>query len=834
MARFYFYIFLILAGLAMSPGAGDAASENEDAAPRVERIRLGPHPSATRLLIDLSGPVDYQVKTDPANKTVTLTFPGAVLDASIRSRSYQDKNLASLRVEPSSGAPRVTLGLQAQDTVFSHFIDGKTFQVVIDLKPPGAEPAVKPAPVAAPKPVPAKAADKREPRNRKARIAGLSEEQLSGINKKDDDEKTRHGHTDYLKALKKYQAHDYPGAIERLEAFWEKHPKSKYAPEVLYLIAESRYQAAHLEANPVYDRALDAYKFALRQFPGSRFARHAQYKIAQIYNEIGYTIEAKALYEEVLRKNAADPYNQARQIDLASMLMSKGKYVEAYDAYQDVLKNAPKNIAAREAIFTIARHHYDEGNFPRALKIYEEGARRWPSQLNEQPEIHFYMGEIYFSNANYPKARSALYQLVNLAPEDPRAHRALNIIGDSYLIEKQDMKALSVFDESARRKTQSSEGRYALIRMADIGVRSPNLPVKDHLVDATAYRNPFKTYQQVAGQTEDLGTLAEITLSRGNSFLEQQSYLKALEEFKKLLPLGPDSEHYPRARERIRETLKLLVDKYSNQGGALPVLYSYSDFMGLSLGEVKDRKTLLQIGEAYQAIGLYPEALNFYERVKLKDPKGVFSDRILINLGEIHLERKDYKEVEAVARAFLKQYPASPRAPEALKILGKAYWGQKRLREAVDTFESILKRRVKDPSEVHFLLAEAHSALGQLDKAALQYKKAIGAFDPDVRTIPAYIRDSYYQLGSTYHRSGQYSEAVKALDQARKLFPEHSQKPWADYLIADSHEKQKNTRSLTRELKRMADSEEGDDLMRQAAENKLKVLDWEKNIKTRL
>jgi tetratricopeptide (TPR) repeat protein len=840
MKRFAFYIVPLLAGwIAASPGHGaDPATE---APARVESVRLGPHPSDTRLLIALSRPVDYQVKADLPNKKITFIFPGAVLDASIEPRTYRDKSLAFLAVERIAKAPKVTVGLQSASTRFFHYLDAKTSQVVVDLKPPGAAkasaaataaPTIAPAP--APPKAPAKATLPPRSRTRTTRIAGLSDKQISGLSKRKDDENIRHGQADYLKALKQFQARNYSKAAELFDDFRKKHPASRHQPEVLYLKAESLYQAARLEANPVYDSALDAYKFALRESPGSRFARHAQYKIAQIYNEIGYTIEAKALYEAILKKNADDPYNQARQIDLASMLMSKGKYDEAYEAYQMILRDAPKNLAARDAIFTIARHYYDAGNFSRALKIYQEGAARWPSQLNEQPEIHFYMGQIHFSREDYSSARLSLYQLANLAPEDPRAHRALNLIGDSYLIENQDLKALSVFDESARRKPKSAEGRYALIRMADIGVRSPNLPVKDYLVDATAYHNPFKTYQTISTQAGDVDTLAEITLSRGNSYLEQQSYLKALEEFKKLLPLGRDSEHYPRARTRIIETLKLLVDKYSNQGGALPILYSYSDFVSLSLGDLTDTKTLLQIGEAYQAIGIFPEALNFYERVKLKDPKNVYSDRIFLNLGEIYLERKNFKDVETVAKAFLKKFPNNPRAAEAMKILGKAYWGQKKLTEAVVTFQGILKKHPKDTAEVHYLLAEANHALNRNDKAIREYQRSIDAFDPDVRTIPAYISNAYYKLGATYHEAGKYPLAIKALDRARKLFPENAQKPWADYLIADSHEQMKNTRGLTRELKRLADSDTSDDLMKQAAENKLKVLDWEKNIKTRL
>ena len=245
------------------------------------------------------------------------------------------------------------------------------------------------------------------------------------------------------------------------------------------------------------------------------------------------------------------------------------------------------------------------------------------------------MAEIYFSNKQYEKARKHFFKLLNLDPASKNAHKALNRIGDSYMVEGKYQHALSVFDESGKRKRvklddegkpifdeqknkiweDSAETQYGKIRMADIGVRSPRLKTQDMVFDVGSYYKPFKTFDKIFVEARNVEILAEVTLSRGIAYLLEQNYLKAINQFKRLLPLGPESQFFQEADRYIRQALIALIDKYAKQDGTLPILYSYSDFASLPIGDINNAQTLLQIGEAYQAIGMFAEAVIFYEEV---------------------------------------------------------------------------------------------------------------------------------------------------------------------------------------------------------------------------
>ncbi len=811
--------------------------------PQVEKVRIGPHPEYTRIIVQLSEPAKYDVEANFIRKRITLKLNRVRVNPAVRSRTFKDRNLEKINVRTGKGTLDIVFHLKSTNTRFFHFLDAEKARIVVDLKAekkpviqteignsgsglqtPGPERTAKRFP---PQPQPAES-------GRKATVAGMTPAKLRALNRQNVEDRLVSGLDEYQAALKTYQDRNYPEAVKLFGEFMDRFPDSKYLDHIVYLNAEAKFQIAFREPNPIYEDALDAYKKAIRQFPKSPFAAHATDKIAFIFSEMGFILEAKTIYENVLKEEPDSPYTPSRKTSLASMMLKEGRYEDAHTAFKRLLVKSPKNIEARDAIFQIADHYYEVDNPERALEIYEDGERRWPSELNNKPQIHFNMGDIYYRQKRYGPAREHFYSLINLVPAHPQAHRALNLIGDSYLIERQYLNALAVFDESAKRNPESAAAQYGKIRMADIGILDPRLKVQEVIYDSSPYYQPFETYEAVLRQAKDVDILAEATLSRGVAHLKEQSYLKALTEFKKLLPMGPDTTFHMRAKKYIKQTLVFLVDKYSRQGGVLPILYSYSDFVSLSLGEVNNTKTLLQIGEAYQAIGMYPQALKFYERIREMDSRKLYRDRIFLNLGQIHLEQKNFKEAELIAKSFTKNYPQSPRLPEAMKLLAQSHAGRQQFKKALRVYQQLALKEKGGAHETQYLIAETHYSLNDLPKAVRHYLKAIGSFDRTIKIVPDHIRRSYYRMGIALFQMKRYAQASRALESARNLFPEHPLRDWADYLLADIYQQLKDTPKLNAKLNTLIQSGETDALIKQAAESKLRVLNWEKEFKESL
>jgi len=851
-------IFALLFTQSFSVSDISAQEEAFRSGPILKTVKIGPHPVYTRILIDLTEPVLYKVDANFSEKRIVLTLPETQSGPRVRGKAFNDKNLEQFTVSSRAGKIKVSFILKQSNTRFFHSMNPEKPQIIIDLKgetKPILKAKIGGLPSSASGGKAQKDINKKKGRDnsipsKRVRLAGFTPNKIRDLVSNDEQEKVENGWEDYQKALKEFQGQNYPSAAKVLQEFADKFPQSKYLGQILYLKAESEYRKTFKELNPNYDKALAAYQVAMRKAPKSKFYDHALLKVATIYDDIGYRLEARTLYGQGIKSEKKSLYNQTRENSLAAMLMKEERFKEAFDAFQLILKKDPKNIDAKAGIFEIANRFFEKNDYKQALGIYETGAKRWPGELNEKPEINFKMAEIYFSQEKYDKARKHYFNLLNLDPTSEKAHKALNKIGDTYLLQGSYQNALAVFDESSKKrvdkldgegkpvldkeenviKEDSADTQYGRIRMADIGIRSPRLKVNDIVFDVSYYYKPFPTYEKISQEAKSVEILAEVTLSRGIAYLLEQNYLKAIDEFKKLFPLGPESRYSQEAERFVKQALIALVDKYSKQKGMLPILYSYSDFVSLPIKNIKNAKTLLQVGEAYQAIGMFPEAVKFYEKVKVLDSEKTYRDRIFLNLGQIHLEEKSFDEAIMVGRSFVKNFPRSKRLNEAKKLLAQAHEGNGNLFGALTMYEELLGLS-KNKAEIHYLIAEVKTEMKKYAEAAQSYQNAIAEYDRKERVIPDYIQKSYYHLGTSLFKINRFKAAVAAFQSAKELFPENPLKEWADYLLIESYEQQGDIEKSKDGINKLVEAQNADPILKRAAQSSANIQEWEKQLK---
>ncbi|MDH5762207.1 MAG: tetratricopeptide repeat protein [Nitrospinota bacterium] len=812
--------------------ASPPAVESREATTQVENYRLGSHPQSTRIIIQLNQDTPYRVLTNYAAQKVVIWIRHAQLNPKVQSNAFKDRHLSQVQAAQIQDNVKLTLRLAHPDIQLVHYVKHRPEQIVIDLKPKGSsvrEAALKQnlqkgdLKQSASKPV----ARKTSTTNDKAR---LSPQKTDRLPLTDPEEKLKSGQKEYEKALKLFQNKNYGEALTALRLFQQKYRESRFLANAAYMIAESEYNLTKQDQYPNYEKALTAYQYAMRTYPDSQFYDHALFKAASIYEDLNYTLEARTLYEKGIHEDKASRYNAARETGMGLMLIEEDQLNEAYKTFQILLRKFPQNPEAKQGLFKIAQRYYEARDFPKALKIYEDVVKRWPDELKEQPEVNFYIGEIYFNRKQYAQARQYYFNLVNLAPESPNAHRGLNRIGDTYLQDKNGLAALTVFNKSYSIDPDSEASQYAQIRLADVGIRFPGLPVKDLIFDVSPYYQPYRTFKEVTAHPVSRDNLAEATFSRGSAYYREQRYLEAIEEFKRLLPFEADSKFHLWAKNYLQLSMVQLIDQYAKQEGYLPVLYAYADYLNLGIGELNRVQTQLQIGESYKAIGLNSEALKFFEKVKFADVNGAYTDRLFLDLGEIHLNENQFKDAERVARTFINAYGNSPRLPEAKIILARAHQGQKQFDRSIEIYNELLESPNTDIPRIHYLMAETWFAREDLRNAARAYRKTLDSYDRTIHNPPDYVQTAYYKLGMTLYMQGQTAPSLDALMAGRKLFPDHRLRNWADYLIIDNLDRLQKKEQAESELKTLV-AESRDDLLQKAAQSHLKVIDWEKRLK---
>ena len=848
------WVVLACWGVVSSASAQELAPAPLEPPPvKVNRIYLGPHPDKTRLLIDLDQESEYRIIPDYTNKRLGIFLRNARLHPRVRALAYKDIHLARIDVREVESIVKITVYFKKSNTAFVHHFNRKASQIVLDLG--GA--TVLPL---------AKSLKKKEPQKqpKKPRVKGLSKNKIEKATRDDKENKLKWGWKEYTRALDLYQQRKYPEATPALKKYIETYTLSPYRANAAFLLAEAEFKIALQKPEPNFEKAISAYRFAIQYLMSvcqeklgvdssssastsklrscmnkeSPFYDHALYKLASIYDELGFTLEAKTLYDDGIKGNERSRYNDIRKIGLARMMLKEDRLEEAYEAFQVILKDDKTAPKARSSMYAIAKKYYERNDLPTALRIYEDAVNRWDEELGKDPAINFTIGEIYFSQGQYSKARRFYFNLVNLAPELPNAHKALNRIGDTYLFEGNGLAAYNVFNRSMKVDPEDYFGKYARIRMADIGIRYPGLNIPDLIFDNPAYFKPYQTFDEMFKNSTGRNIRAEVVLSRGKAYFQEQRFLQAIQEHKRLLNRDKNSRYYRSAKNYIRLALVHLIDQYSTQRGALPILYAYNEYLSLDLGKIENIKSLLQIGEAYKAIGMHSEALKFFERVKLVDTQATYTSRLFLDLGEIHLAQSNFSEAELVSKTFLNNYKMSPEVPRALMLLAAAYKGQKKFAKAISTYRGITHRTDVNPAEAHSLLGDIWMASNDLAKAAESYRNVVDSYDRSLLNPQDYIQSSYYKLGIVYHMQKRYSESLNTLKSARKLFPNHSLQEWAGFLVADNLQQlSQDDKALLvlQDLTQQKDQKMDDDaLVLKAAKIRLKVLDWEKRLKERL
>ena len=528
-------------------GQGDSFRDNL----LLKTVKIGPHPIYTRILVDLNQPVKYQINADFSKKRILLTLPNTEKGPQVRSKKFNDKNLEQLIVSSQEEKVNITFVLKKSNTRFFHSMNPEKPQIIIDLKG-NTRPIIKTKISGIP---PSRKRNKGLNKKR-IRVIGYTPKKIQELVSKDKQDKIENGWNDYQKALKIFQNRKYPAASEALNEFTKKFPKSNLLGNAFYLRAEAEYRKALRQIEP-NDGALAAFQLAMRKYPKSKFYDHALLKVATIYHDIGYKLEARTLYNQGIKRKKESLYNEERKNNLVAMLIKEDRLQEAFDGFQVMLKKSPENSIAKAGILKIANRFFKKNDYGQALEIYKGAAKLWPNEFNKKPELNYNMGEIYFSQEKYEKARK-YYK------SSKKQGAKLDEEGKPVLKEnKSSKKQVAKLDDDEENiiLEDSADTQYGKIRMADIGIRSPRLKVNDIVFDVSHYYKPFQTYEKISKEAKNVEILAEVTLSRGIAYLLEQNNLKAIEEFKKLFPLGPDSRFYQESERFVKQALIALIDK---------------------------------------------------------------------------------------------------------------------------------------------------------------------------------------------------------------------------------------------------------------------------------
>ncbi|BBM87715.1 tetratricopeptide repeat protein [Candidatus Uabimicrobium amorphum] len=241
-----------------------------------------------------------------------------------------------------------------------------------------------------------------------------------------------------------------------------------------------------------------------------------------------------------------------------------------------------------------------------------------------------------------------------------------------------------------------------------------------------------KAYEFFSKAIKEDPTLAGAYYERGKIHDKRNNFIEASEDYKKAMTLD----------RALAPKVSALYDKSNSYISQQAYIY-------------------LEMGQDYQQYGELQEAMNFYKKSLILNPKLYLA---FLYQGQIlHIQKKYKKAIESYKKAIV----VAPEKSEIYKYRCISYLKLKAFEKAIEDVESALKY---DPglSDVYLLKGRAYEGLHKKTKNPSYIRLALQSYDLAVKLLPS--KSHYYiQRAKIYRKLKRDEEAVQDEIYARNL-----------------------------------------------------------------
>lgn len=382
------------------------------------------------------------------------------------------------------------------------------------------------------------------------------------------------------------------------------------------------------------------------------------------------------------------------------------------------------------------------------IQIYER-------KIQENPHSDFYyqLGLFYKHLDNPHKAAGIWEEALRYQYENPHIHRELGLY--YYENEKYDLAIAELGRAIAHFILPSQKKQRAQV-LNILGVAYYLKGDRDQAI--------FNWLKGLTAHPEDpdlLGNLAVV-------YLESNDLDKAVPQLEKIVRKNPEDTTmlsnlgvaYMKAKD-FQKAADLFTRAIASKKASPPSRQSPSSKMRALMEEISESILRLNLGAAYLELGRHAEALDQLEQSKALDPDNLEIHR---NLAQAYLRMEEFEEAIGEIEAALKY---DPKDPYLYAFLGQA---QSSLGETAKAAEAVQKGLLYAKQED--LKASLYKNLGILQAREKKFPEAVNAFRSALN-LEWKDAATHTYLAMAYAQMGQEEEALRAVEAALKIDPQH-------------------------------------------------------------
>lgn len=546
-------------------------------------------------------------------------------------------------------------------------------------------------------------------------------------------------------------------------------PAPENQPQALYQEADEYYRR---HSNALRDHGtsiINRYKAALASAPDHPAKPLALYRCGESASALGGLIMAEGFFRRLISKYPDNRLVGAAWLQIAKNKVQMEQYGEAIRAFQAALRGQLDRAERIEADYYIGKCFTLIGDHEQAITALTRCLDQDPEYYLEKPDLLQSLGESYFAGKDYQNSLKYLFWYLNIGVEKPkdqnlalaRIAEGLQHQGESRLADRlnryirsylpdSDGAVISRIREAERLEKEGAEGLKAA------------LAVYQKLAEKNLSGNIFHLIKfRMAYTYWKLGEL-EKGLTLVDQFMEENPGSNSMDEFYTL-------KH---------DLLKGLIQRAYSADNYLEIAaidQRNNDLLHLET----DPQLGAMIAKSYEEVKLYPSAVSIYKRL-IQDDSSDRKGTWLLAAAKCSLEMKEWDE--AVQYCDSIKNPALNK--EKAGVLARVYFARKKYAEAAASFEYLLAGR-KDYSKVDWqVLVDYISclmALGRYQTALTYLQKAS---EHPAEGEQQHHLEICLLLGKCYEELNDPQDALPFYEEALQLIPEQDRKDYVIYKIA--------------------------------------------------
>jgi len=708
---------------------------------QLESIRVGHHPGAIRLVLDLSGPDIVAFSTTLQARRLVITLhkntsagylptPPAAVDTGDPSIT----TLPESQNQNSELAPQATVGADSSQTASNAL-------VMPDSESPNpAHPELFDA-----------------------------MRELMHVDASDDafDMPT------YLSAVTAYRAQNWKGAIEHLNRLVQNSAPNTHVEKAYFLLAKSIHQLYAHDLDNHFNAIWDAYKDAIFRFPYSSYMPDAYLSIGNLFLKSEIYTEAWGYYNLVIE---ADHYAVATVralIKKAQILTFKKKKIEALDVYNTVIYRYPPIQATIQAKVEMAGILFELNQFSKALSILE-ALDQHGEHAYAYPEMFRYLGNIYYQIGSYAQAREQLFRFYNCRPDTEESPLVLARIADAFREEGLLEEATKFYRLTLSRHAQTEGALISMYRLAAMqesgGIKADEGLEAELDILGGRMEFPRKIYEDViqnAIANNRKTPLLQYALLK-LSILDQREgqYAQSLNRLKELLQKYPQTTLKREIEETFGKALTILLQNSLAAKKYKHVLNMYQAEKE-NINALDSAEIYITIGRAAVELKLTDLGVELFEKAADQLPDEKKPADLLFHLGRAYYQRGSIKRAHRQFDLLLNDRPEDVFTAEAYMVKGQLFLAEGHYAKAAQVFAKALQHNDKSCEHVNILMHRT-TALLQIKSKQDAVQSLNQAQNAAQRCLDSDAQ-MYAEIGNLYIELGQIEKALEVLGIAHDM-----------------------------------------------------------------